>query len=665
MTEPEVIYERYNDAPFSTSTTSNWVAHVGGLPPYIRAVARGIMRSGHSESEAIQIALGVMANWIASKHTTAETKAKATEALAHWEAMKAAAHAGGGKRDGNFVGESGPSGAGLFLPAGPTPKQDKAIEKTETAKPHRFVGSDLAHCATCGEPITAVVHRKSNAAAQPIVPIGRQAAILRQDGHNPVGPPTANITDAVHADRLKDQTTPEAVHKFQGSDLVHCTKPRCGEPVTAAVHRKWRDTQQMTNTESPLPTTGIVIPDTISGKRHAGPGHAPVPTGHIKGVPSRHKTAAYVANHKNFAQVEGPLEDALRAHFGEQRQSTVNRLLGKRGLRMLKRARDEMNSRPDVPPLGDGYEEGQAAPLPNDPHDLHVSTEEPNTTTPSAQKSLASALSAEQAVDAKIQAEDAQPEAIITPEAAEAAEVTPPVAVTSISPQEIFDASFWTTKLAGVLGPHLTTAATLGTNEVKNQLGIHAQLDDTSSIGAVQAILKARAAAAAEAITGTTADDLAAALQEGVAHGEGKEEIAQRVNDVFDKADQVRARQIAQTQVVSAYNEASNTYANNLPQGVVGSKVWLSHKDSRTRPTHRLANGQEQPVNGVFYVGGSPMICPGDMTAPIGEWINCRCSMAFMPPGMTHAPMAAAAQAYVDALTAKPPTPISPYLVPA
>jgi hypothetical protein len=54
-------------------------------------------------------------------------------------------------------------------------------------------------------------------------------------------------------------------------------------------------------------------------------------------------------------------------------------------------------------------------------------------------------------------------------------------------------------------------------------------------------------------------------------------------------------------------------------------KVWLTMEDERVRPTHRDAGGQSVPLKQKFSVGGSEMDRPGDMSAPIEEWINCRC----------------------------------------
>lgn len=81
-------------SPFSTSKTSNWVARVGGLPNYIQNVAKGIMKSGKSESEAIASAIAICKRWAAGGGGVhPEVRAAAAKAIAEWEAKKAASHA--------------------------------------------------------------------------------------------------------------------------------------------------------------------------------------------------------------------------------------------------------------------------------------------------------------------------------------------------------------------------------------------------------------------------------------------------------------------------------------------------------------------------------------------------------------------------------------------
>lgn len=154
-----------DSSPFSASTTDNWVARVGGLPLYMRTVAKALVRAGHSESDAIATAVATMKRWAAGGgKVTAATRARAAKALAEWEAKKAAAH---GKRDGGVVTEG--SSAGSLLPVGPSPKVAAAVEAKlaladssgrhpDSDAPHAFRGRDLAHCAVCGLGINAAIH---------------------------------------------------------------------------------------------------------------------------------------------------------------------------------------------------------------------------------------------------------------------------------------------------------------------------------------------------------------------------------------------------------------------------------------------------------------------------------------------------------------------------
>lgn len=52
-------------------------------------------------------------------------------------------------------------------------------------------------------------------------------------------------------------------------------------------------------------------------------------------------------------------------------------------------------------------------------------------------------------------------------------------------------------------------------------------------------------------------------------------------------------------------------------------RVWLATEDSRTRETHRLADGQRVGMDQPFVVGGFPLMFPGDPAGPPQEVINC------------------------------------------
>lgn len=74
----------------------NWVTKVGGLPLYIRAIAHALRRSGHSQSESIQLAVGTVQRWArGGGNVTGPTRARAAAALAEWERKRAEAHLSG------------------------------------------------------------------------------------------------------------------------------------------------------------------------------------------------------------------------------------------------------------------------------------------------------------------------------------------------------------------------------------------------------------------------------------------------------------------------------------------------------------------------------------------------------------------------------------------
>lgn len=71
------------------SPKKNWVEKSGGLPDYICKIAKGVMRSGKSKSQAIAIAVSRVKKWAAGgDDVDADTRAKAAKAAAQWAALK-------------------------------------------------------------------------------------------------------------------------------------------------------------------------------------------------------------------------------------------------------------------------------------------------------------------------------------------------------------------------------------------------------------------------------------------------------------------------------------------------------------------------------------------------------------------------------------------------
>lgn len=56
-------------------------------------------------------------------------------------------------------------------------------------------------------------------------------------------------------------------------------------------------------------------------------------------------------------------------------------------------------------------------------------------------------------------------------------------------------------------------------------------------------------------------------------------------------------------------------------------KRWVTRHDAKVRATHVEAEGDTVPLDQPFYVGGYPLMYPGERGAPPALVINCRCVM--------------------------------------
>jgi hypothetical protein len=91
----ETVEVKYDTSPVGKpGGRANWVDQVGGLPPFIRAIAHALIRHGATEDRAIATAVAACKKWAAGGgNVSAKTRAKAAAAIAEWERKKAASHA--------------------------------------------------------------------------------------------------------------------------------------------------------------------------------------------------------------------------------------------------------------------------------------------------------------------------------------------------------------------------------------------------------------------------------------------------------------------------------------------------------------------------------------------------------------------------------------------
>jgi SPP1 gp7 family putative phage head morphogenesis protein len=126
-------------------------------------------------------------------------------------------------------------------------------------------------------------------------------------------------------------------------------------------------------------------------------------------------------------------------------------------------------------------------------------------------------------------------------------------------------------------------------------------------------------------VTATTEQVLRSQLlAHGVAEGESVPELRERIQGVFADLSGYRATMIARTESVGGYNAASHMAA--LDAGAT-RKTWLSTDDTRTRRTHRAAQGSSVAMNKRFPLTESRWPC--DPVAPANQSIQCRCTLTY------------------------------------
>ena len=111
-------------------------------------------------------------------------------------------------------------------------------------------------------------------------------------------------------------------------------------------------------------------------------------------------------------------------------------------------------------------------------------------------------------------------------------------------------------------------------------------------------------------------------ITEGYRSGKGINDIGNQLTKRFDQLASWEARRIARTEVNTSHNTA--TFDTYQELGMEYTQ-WIAASDDRTRDSHVEVDGEIIPI-GATYSNG--LRFPGDMSGPIEEWINCRCSNA-------------------------------------
>lgn len=145
----------------------------------------------------------------------------------------------------------------------------------------------------------------------------------------------------------------------------------------------------------------------------------------------------------------------------------------------------------------------------------------------------------------------------------------------------------------------------------------------------VKAYLKQQADAAASSMEDSSRLALSDALSYGIAQGESIEELAERVQGVYETDLLLwKAKRVAQTEATAAINFGARVAA--IGSGQKLQKQWLSKGDGHVRPAHQIVDPTDlfEP----FQVDGEKLMFPGDksMGASPKNTVNCRCSTVFV-----------------------------------
>lgn len=104
-------------------------------------------------------------------------------------------------------------------------------------------------------------------------------------------------------------------------------------------------------------------------------------------------------------------------------------------------------------------------------------------------------------------------------------------------------------------------------------------------------------------------------------------DIADQLNDeLFEgRLEDYVAERAARTGTISTSNTGSHSAFEDA-ESVVGEE-WLATDDNRTRDDHIEADGQVVAIDQSFEVGGVYGAHPGDPSLPVGQIVQCRCTV--------------------------------------
>lgn len=103
-------------------------------------------------------------------------------------------------------------------------------------------------------------------------------------------------------------------------------------------------------------------------------------------------------------------------------------------------------------------------------------------------------------------------------------------------------------------------------------------------------------------------------------------EAVDAITKILDDGGRARALTIVRTEIGGAYSAAAHLRQQQAAQILPGlRKQWRRSGKIHSRIHHDAADGQIQPVDKPFIVGGVPIPYPRDPSIPVEERVNCGC----------------------------------------
>lgn len=189
-----------------------------------------------------------------------------------------------------------------------------------------------------------------------------------------------------------------------------------------------------------------------------------------------------------------------------------------------------------------------------------------------------------------------------------------------------FDLSKWTKEILAAAKIPLTAASEAAMASALKEIRWDGNLARESEI--VDEVINDMIDKIASMPLATLKEQLKQIVEQEFAANKTVDEVADAISTKLDGVTAWKAKQIAQTTMTPAYNQAQLKAWQET--GVEGEKEWLSMRDDRVRDAHQDLDMQRRPLNEPFEWEGSKAQHPGGFGVADLD-IGCRCYQRIVP----------------------------------